>query len=278
MREVAKRIHEKTKLDAKSYLGGEHTLIEDLLLLEDNAVGTELGYSSLFTYCTRELGFSDSQAGYFNSVVQKARVVPELKEALVKGTVSPSKARYILPIISETSDPKRWIELAKTATQKVIEAQVKKEKPDPIPKEQTKRLSEDRYLLRLSLTNEEKALLDRVKELTKENSLEATFTKVLTDFIKHHDPIEKAKRAKPSHSLKRATHHIPAASQHEVTTRDNAQCTFVAEGGRRCDAKRYLQVHHLRHREHGGGHEATNLQTLCFRHHRYVHAQVTAAW
>jgi 5-methylcytosine-specific restriction endonuclease McrA len=51
---------------------------------------------------------------------------------------------------------------------------------------------------------------------------------------------------------------IPAAIRAFVWRRDHGRC--AAPG---CRAKRNLEIHHIRHREHGGTHDAENLILLC---------------
>ena len=59
---------------------------------------------------------------------------------------------------------------------------------------------------------------------------------------------------------------IPARNRRAVLARD---CGCRMPGcGRRA---RWSDIHHIKHREHGGTHELENLVTLCRFHHRYVH-------
>jgi hypothetical protein len=38
-----------------------------------------------------------------------------------------------------------------------------------------------------------------------------------------------------------------------------------------CTQQQHLQIHHVRHQEHGGGHDTDNLVAICPRHHRQHH-------
>ncbi len=64
---------------------------------------------------------------------------------------------------------------------------------------------------------------------------------------------------------------IPAATEHDVTLRDGAQCTAVERDGRRCEQRKWLHVHHIRPVSMGGGNFPENLTTLCSAHHRMRH-------
>ena len=64
----------------------------------------------------------------------------------------------------------------------------------------------------------------------------------------------------------RATHAIPPVTRRKVMARDQGRCRVPG-----CRAARHLEVHHLVHRAHGGGHETSNLSVLCSGHHRLLH-------
>ena len=58
---------------------------------------------------------------------------------------------------------------------------------------------------------------------------------------------------------------IPPALRRAVHARDRG-CDFPG-----CGERRFTDVHHLRHRAHGGRNELGNLAELCWFHHRLVH-------
>ena len=58
---------------------------------------------------------------------------------------------------------------------------------------------------------------------------------------------------------------LPRAARRAAHARDRG-CRFPG-----CGERRFVDVHHIRHRAHGGGDELTNLVELCWFHHRLVH-------
>jgi hypothetical protein len=70
----------------------------------------------------------------------------------------------------------------------------------------------------------------------------------------------------PSEQHARASQDVPPARRREVLRRDRHRC--VVPG---CRHATFLDLHHVRAREEGGGHEADNLITLCGAHHRALH-------
>ena len=64
---------------------------------------------------------------------------------------------------------------------------------------------------------------------------------------------------------------LTAAEKHAVHARDGGRCAHIGESGKRCNADRWVDVHHVRPVSRGGGNELGNLTTLCSYHHDLVH-------
>ena len=59
---------------------------------------------------------------------------------------------------------------------------------------------------------------------------------------------------------------IPASTRRAVEARDGYRCTFPG-----CERNHYLQCHHIVHRMDGGSNEMSNLQLVCWQHHKLIH-------
>jgi hypothetical protein len=59
-----------------------------------------------------------------------------------------------------------------------------------------------------------------------------------------------------------------------VFERDGVQCTFVAENGRRCEARAFLELDHAEPKALGGTNEAENLRVRCRAHNQLWAEQV----
>jgi hypothetical protein len=68
--------------------------------------------------------------------------------------------------------------------------------------------------------------------------------------------------------------YIPREVRREVHARDGGQCTFVDEHGRRCPARSFLELDHIRARALGGSGEAANIRLRCRTHNEMHAAQV----
>lgn len=69
-----------------------------------------------------------------------------------------------------------------------------------------------------------------------------------------------------TNELTKPTGSIPAALRRKVWIRDKGQCAVPG-----CRSCRYLEVHHLLAREHGGTNDIGNLVLLCDAHHGQLH-------
>jgi hypothetical protein len=106
----------------------------------------------------------------------------------------------------------------------------------------------------------------------------------MREYNQKNDPVEKAKRAqskknkkpnpvnvKPKKAVLSLTRYRPAELEHQVDLRDLNQCVYVDRNGKRCDAKRWLEKHHILEFAKGGDHSPENLETLCWAHHTIKH-------
>jgi 5-methylcytosine-specific restriction endonuclease McrA len=62
--------------------------------------------------------------------------------------------------------------------------------------------------------------------------------------------------------------HIPAHVRRAVWKRDQGQCTFVSENGRRCDARHLVQLDHIEPIALGGESTVANLRLRCHAHNQ----------
>lgn len=64
--------------------------------------------------------------------------------------------------------------------------------------------------------------------------------------------------------------HIPARVRREVARRDEHRCTFVAQNGRRCEARGRLEYDHIEPVARGGKPTISNLRLRCRAHNQYA--------
>jgi len=91
------------------------------------------------------------------------------------------------------------------------------------------------------------------------------------------DPTRAESKSKPTRSFKRQRHY-PATVVRAVFLRDGKQCSYVSPDGRRCNARRWLELDHISPVAVGGAHTIANLRLRCRAHNqRYARLYFGAA-
>ena len=67
----------------------------------------------------------------------------------------------------------------------------------------------------------------------------------------------------------RRSRHVRAAVRRAVWKRDGGRCAHVDDKGRRCTARRFLELHHVEPWARGGAHSSDNLELRCRAHNQY---------
>ena len=82
-------------------------------------------------------------------------------------------------------------------------------------------------------------------------------------------PASEPEAAEESGSERRSRH-IPTAVAREVYVRDSGGCTFCSEDGRRCGARRFLELDHVTPWAAGGESMVDNLRLRCRAHNQHA--------
>jgi hypothetical protein len=77
-----------------------------------------------------------------------------------------------------------------------------------------------------------------------------------------------ARPARPSGSEKIASRHIPAAIRRAVWKRDGGRCGYVSAGGRRCDAREFVEFDHTEAWSRTGSHSIEGITLRCRAHNQ----------
>jgi HNH endonuclease len=67
----------------------------------------------------------------------------------------------------------------------------------------------------------------------------------------------------------RPSRYIPAAVRQAVYLRDGGRCAYIAAGGRRCNERAGVEIHHIRPYAHDGPATIDNLSLRCRSHNNY---------
>lgn len=279
-------LHKKAIELGHTYLNCEPMLLETLMAMAEENLFFRLGYTGMWDFLFKELHMSESQASYFQRVAQRARGIPELKEAILCGTISLSQARRIVGVIDH-SNAHEWILAAKSLKQKDLERKVAQQSPRRKVREGIVPLSSDLSKLTVVITVEEEKKLERARDLVsqalqKPASYQQTVSTAVNLFLDKKDPVVKAQRASASLRTSKTDSVVENAQnparqpirdhvKHGVMLRDQGQCTHTDNLGVRCSQKRWIDLHHVKPFAKGGENSIENLTTLCHAHHRFQH-------
>ncbi len=273
-------LHEKAILKAKTFHRAEVELIDVLQEVDGQKTFLHYNCTSLHEYCAKFLNLSNDVAYCFIRVARKSKEVPELKESLRRREITVSKAKRIAAVITKDNS-KHWLDLAKKLSKAQLEKEIAKVAPSTATPEKVKYVSGDRLQITMGVSEPCMKNFRRVQDLVSQKnrkaaSLEVSLEAALEFYLKHHDPVEKAKRniqgnLKPNPlGPGPVTRRIPTQIRHQINLRDQGQCTHVNDG-QRCENKRWLETHHQIPFAQGGSHNLNNLKTLCWAHHRMRH-------
>ena len=272
-------LHEEALKRVQSYQTSQSALIEIISKIDNKKAYIYLGYSSLYMYCTEGLKLSEGDSYSLMSIARKSKEVPELKAAIDKGDIHVSNARRIVSVL--TSENKgHWLNLAANLSQRNLEIEIAKEKPEVKVSESIKPVCENRMALKIGISGELETKRRKVQDLLssqkkKPVSLEEAIEAASDLFLERKDPKAIAERKLVAGTVVRLeapAKRIPnAVPRHELALRDGGQCTQRLPNGTRCPERRWLQRHHVKPFSQGGTTTAQNLVTLCYGHHKGQH-------
>ena len=251
-----------------------HQFLRHLMEFDNRRLYVEQGYSSLYDFLTRRLGYSEGSAQRRIVGARCMREHPELEALFLDGkvtlcsiaTAAGSIKREKTEIHEIVGKSKREVETLVAA--KEPELKVKREivrpiavAPEPLPllkaassAEAGKPLTatsehrceaapiEERYEIRFSLSKAEYDALEEAKNLLSNSlggtlSVAAVLNKLVERFL---NPYRKSAELKSSDGR-----YIPASVRHEVYRRDQGECSYVAPDGTKCTEKQHLQFDHI---------------------------------
>ncbi len=161
---LAHQIHIRALELSATYKKTEGDLLEVLEQVDRHRIYLKHGHSCLFLYVVRELGLSESVAYNLITVCRKAREVPELRALIGQGAITLSNARKIAPVIT-VQNKALWLEKAASLSQRALEKEIIKVRPQEATPEGASYVTEDRVRLEVGLFETDMLNLRRVQDL-----------------------------------------------------------------------------------------------------------------
>ncbi len=263
--------------------------------IERRMVYAELGYPSLFAYCTSELGYSEAAASRRIEAMRAMRETVEIEKKIESGELSlsaVSQARVAIRAheretkVKVSPEQKKSVilqlsGLSKRAAEKVLVRELPVTlNARPIPERQ---LSNGGTRLTLELTEDEMAVIEDLRRLQSkiQNTKDLLLNLVRKEVAKRkrelgevpliREPKPKANKDAPS-AEKLATpptenaRRFSASVKRLAWTNSKSQCEYVSGAGRRCEARHRLEFDHRKPVALGGESSADNARILCREH------------
>jgi len=268
-------------------------ILECLHEIDRRSAYAELRYDGLFTYCVKELGFTDFQAFQRIQAMRALREIPELKSMIETGSLSVSSVSKVQThlrqekksgVMRTTTEKLGLFESVINCTSREVEAKLAEIRGEELKQK-----------LVLELDEELQALWKQVKNLAAHRSQgdESEVLRILAkEWLMRNDPSRKAEAksrvlngaksvqrlkkdipSKAEPALRRTVpfsskvppemststqpkRYIPAFIRRSVWKRDGAKCTH-------CGSKHALEIDHRQAFALGGGNTEKNLRLLC---------------
>ena len=200
-------LHNQAVLIGKKHRRLEAEICRVIQSVDEARFFKKLGRRSLFQYVVNEMGLSEPLAYSFITVARKSAVVPCLMEAITSETLSISKASRVVSVLSN-ENATDVISYAQSHTTKEIDREIARLRPNACKKDVVKPLDENHVEIRATLTTKAEKMLERASSLLaqkgKSYDIGSVLESALEEFLKHHDPVEKAKRAEARKQKKAA--------------------------------------------------------------------------
>ncbi len=296
-------------------------LIAYLAEVEERRLHLELASSSMFDFCVRRLGMSEGEAHRRLIAARLVRAFPSVLGYLERGEVHLCALGALREHLTEENHEELLRAATRKTTRAVQEmlaarfprpdvparieclepqaalpiappappdagggAETTKPTPRAEVRPQVEPLSAARYRVELTVSEDVKAKLDRIKDLMRHRNpsgdLEVIMESALELLLAKLEKERLGKTARPrtrkpaEAEAARESRHVPAEVRREVFKRDGEQCTFVAADGQRCTCRTLLELDHVIPHARGGTTEAGNLRVRCRAHNR-LHAEQT---
>ena len=304
----ARTAHEKLRAALIALRQAERNAVVLFGEIHQRKLYRELGYSSIHLYAAQALGFSRTKTYEFIRLAESLEKLPRLKKRVKSGEVSWTKAREVVKVATPVTESE-WIELAESKSRRQLEGEVARSRAardrnesqgELVPLPSTPKAAPTPYMtFRLEAMSKAKleAMIEKLMKLhrcSREQVLmmaleaftgaeESTRVDSPYQVIVHRceecgtsevagTPLSKPEaeqvacdsRVLEPGKRNRAT--IPPARRRDVLARDGHRCRTKG-----CNAKHFLEVHHIVPRIRGGTNDEANLITLCSACHRLVH-------
>jgi hypothetical protein len=254
-------------------------LIESLREIEHRLLFAELGYGSLFEFCTRELGLSEGSAQRRIQAMRLIRDVPEAKASLESGSLSLSNAAKVQGFFNEEKKNDRQVnkrvilEQIQDLSQRECEKKLLEISPQSVPQERARVVSPQERELKLIISEALFQKLQTLKGQLAHALPEANYAELLEYLAdealkkRNLDKTRSIHTAAESEITKRGRISLLVGIKRAVRHKAQDRCQYEHEG-RLCTSTYRLEIDHIQPLALGGSNDLSNLRLLCRTHNQ----------
>ena len=271
-----------------SYRAITAKLVACLAEIEHRRLHLQAGFSSMFEFCVKLLGFSEGEAYRRLVAARLFRRFPIVYELLESGKVHLSALELLRDHVTDENH-RGLFEAVSGMSKRGVEAVVatrfpKPDVPSRITRGRVEPLSETRFRVEFTANAELREKLELCRDLMSHanpsRDLAAVVERAVDLLIEKLEGERLARLKHPARSVLRTSAkvtkpgRIARATRREVFERDGRRCTYVSPEGRRCEARAFLELDHAEPRALGGHDVAENLRVRCRAHNQLAAEQV----
>ena len=210
------------------------------------------GYSSLFDFCMRYLGYSEGEA---NRRIQAARLsqkVEEVKPLLEQGQISLSSLTLLSPVLTPNNAKELLPKIINQPT-RYVEKIIREHFPERAIKKE---------FFEVEIDDEMRNLLEEARKQASEKDNGLLLKKVLKAYLREKQP-------RPRES--KHTRRVPLPTAREIKKESGYRCEYISPSGVRCSQTAHLEIDHIRPYALGASsRDKANLRCLCKTHNLFM--------
>ena len=236
-------------------------VLELLQEVENRKLYGELGYHSLFAYCTQKLGYSEAEASVRVNATRLVNNLPEVKKKLDDGSIGLTQASKVQTLFRQ---------------EKIVDEEKKREVVEKVSGKSTRETDEILRQLSTTKKNEKKItiherLLKKIEQLQEEEDYSGlSELEIIESLVDGY--FEEKKRSRPrriSNKEPGNQRYITRSAKEKVDFRAGGRCEYVSPTtGKRCDCRTNLVYDHIKPVGMGGESTVSNIRKLCFTHNQ----------
>jgi 5-methylcytosine-specific restriction endonuclease McrA len=295
MRELARHSDEDLLMGVSNLVGSHRTITAELVAhlaeIEERRLHLVAGYSSMFDFCQRKLGMGEGEAFRRILAARLGRRFPVIFGLIATGRVNLSTLELLREWLTDENHEELLEVVAcrsKREVQAILAARFpRSDRPSRLERTGTvEPLSATRFRVEFTagaeLVRKLERCLDLMSHVNPKRELAVVVERAVDLLLVE---LERTRVARVEHprtkrrsgtaTAQESNHErISAAVRREVYERDGRQCTYVAEDGRRCHARAFLELDHVVPRALGGSSEPENVRVRCRAHNQLWAEQV----